>query len=343
MLCTMSIVASVRNSKHLADTAERTHVDLGGHDVLLGPASNGANFSETDLSESLYFERRWRWPLSYRSIEVFAIVVDTLIIVAAGVLADAAYGLTITALPTEITIYGGAAALVAALLTCVLKERGLYKPTALLNWTAQVRAVIITWIGVFMFLAGCVFALKIGSTFSRIEIISFAAVGLCGLIAQRVFWRTILEDGLANGKLSGRTIVLISDSQPGSSLQQVLLRHGFRVRRHFVVSADRSHPLHWDDVISEAISYARHSNVDELFVAADLKNWAELREMAKRLRLLPLPVNLVVVGPMSELLERPVSAIGNVTVIELQRAPLNSFELLIKRIIDIFLAGTRSE
>jgi putative colanic acid biosynthesis UDP-glucose lipid carrier transferase len=116
--------------------------------------------------------------------------------------------------------------------------------------------------------------------------------------------------------------------------------HGFRVRRHFVVSADRSHPSHWDDVISEAITYARQSNIDELFIAAELKNWTKFREMTERLRLLPLPVNLVVVGPMSELLKRPVSAIGNATVIELQRAPLNSFELLIKRIIDIFLAGT---
>jgi Undecaprenyl-phosphate glucose phosphotransferase len=361
------IVPSARNSKYLADTAERTNLELAGNDVLLGPAEvrsgpkggvasnaltkrtqgrhlfripskssrlwNSANFSEMDRSESLYFERRWRWPLSYRSIEVLAIFVDTLIIVAAGVLVDAAY------LPTEITI-GGAAAVVAALLTCVLKERGLYKPTALLNWTAQVRAVTIIWIGVFMFLAGCAFALKIGSTFSRVTIISFAAVGLWGLIAQRTFWRTILENGLASGKLSGRTIVLISDNQPASSLQQVLLRHGFRVQRCFVVSADRCHPSHWGNVISEAISYARHSNIDELFIATELENWAKFREMTERLRLLPLPVNLVVGGPTSELLKQPLNAIGNATVIELQRAPLNSFELLIKRTIDIFLAGT---
>src|SRR5258708_1698892 len=174
----MSIVGSVRNSKHLADTPERTHLQLGSNDVLLGPAevrpgpnghvasnaltkraqgshlfdvpsktsplSNGAKFSEPDVSESLYFERRWRWPLSYRSIEVLAIFVDTLIIVAAGVLADAAYGLMITALPTEITIYGGAAALVAAFVTFVLKESGLYKPTPLFDLTAQIPAVIIT-------------------------------------------------------------------------------------------------------------------------------------------------------------------------------------------------------
>src|SRR5262249_20188762 len=203
----------------------------------------------------------------------------------------------------------------------------------------QVRGVIITWIGVFLFLASRAFAVKIGGTFCGMTIVSFAAFGLRGLIAQRVICRTILEDGLANGMVSVGTMVFVSDVQPRSSLQQVLLRHGFRVRRHFVVSADRSHPSHWDDVISEAISHARHSNVDELFVAADLKNWAELREMTERLRLLPLPVNLVVVGPTSELLKRPPSAIGNATVIELQRAPLNPFELLIKRIIDIFLAG----
>jgi lipopolysaccharide/colanic/teichoic acid biosynthesis glycosyltransferase len=34
------------------------------------------------------------------------------------------------------------------------------------------------------------------------------------------------------------------------------------------------------------------------------------------------------------------SAIGDAAVIELQRAPLNYFELSIKRAIDLFLAGT---
>src|SRR5262245_18820689 len=158
----MNIAASTR----LGETAGRRNFELAGN-VVLGPAqagavpfdvleksSQGGRPSENlllpnavDISE-LYWstscpERSWRWPLSYRSIEVLAIFVDALIIVSAGVLADAAYGLTITALPTEITIYGGAGAVVAALLTCVLKERGLYKPTALLNWTAQARSITI--------------------------------------------------------------------------------------------------------------------------------------------------------------------------------------------------------
>ena len=163
------------------------------------------------------------------------------------------------------------AAAVGGFVDVLLKERGLYKPTALLNWTAQVRAVTIAWIGVFMFLAGSVFALKIGSTFSRVTITSFATMGLCGLIAHRVLWRTVLEKGMASGSLTGRSIVLISENQPALSLQQILLRHGFRVQSHLVLSTDRSHPSHWDDVISEAIACARRSNVDEVFIAADYR------------------------------------------------------------------------
>ena len=41
-------------------------------------------------------------------------------------------------------------------------------------------------------------------------------------------------------------------------------------------------------------------------------------------------------------MQRPLSQIGNATIIELQRAPLNAFQLLIKRTIDIFLACTAS-
>jgi putative colanic acid biosynthesis UDP-glucose lipid carrier transferase len=352
---------NIAPSNRLGESAERTTFELDGNmpaqagaassDALAKWAqgrhpnknsrlSNAADVSEMYRSESPYFERSWRWPLYYRSIEALAIFVDALIIVTAGVLADGAYCLITAAMPIEISIYGGGAAVVAALVTCLLKERGLYKPNALLNWTAQVRAVTIAWIGVFMFLAGCVFALKIGSTFSRATIISFVGIGLCGLVAHRTFWRTILENGLASGKLSGRTVVLISDNQPVSSLQELLLRHGFRVRRHFVVSEDRSHPSPWDAVISEAIFCARHSNIGEIFIAAEPQNWTNLREMAERLRLLPLPVHLILVGPTSELLKRPVSAIGGTPVIELQRAPLNTFELLIKRTLDILLAGT---
>ncbi len=331
---------------HAAANARAQNVQNNNRSPAVGNCSENlrswdcANSSETDRSSSLDFKNRWRWPVSYRSIEVLAVIIDILIILSAGVLADTVYHLATTEFASEVTNYAAVAAVVAALFTSLLKGRGLYKPMVLVVWTSQVRAVTLTWIGVFMFLAGCVFALKIGSTFSRGTIVSFATIGLSGLVAHRTFWRTALENGLASGKWFGRTIVLISESPPASDLEQQLLQHGFRVQRHFLLAADTSHPSTWDDIISQATSYTRRSHVDEVFIAADLESWAKLQKSAERFRLLPLPVHLVAVGPTSELLKRPVSAIGNATVIELQRAPLNFFERATKRAIDIVFAAT---
>jgi Undecaprenyl-phosphate glucose phosphotransferase len=346
----MNIAVDTARSKHLAAThGTDILVDRVGPDLVtqardkvdhVTANAHCANTFETDRSSPLAFENRWQWPVSYRSIEVLAVIIDILIILSAGVLADAIYRLATTGFASEITDYTAAAAMVAALFTSLLKGRGLYKPMVLLAWTSQVRAVTLTWIGVFMFLAGCVFALKIGSTFSRGTIISFAAIGLFGLVAHRTFWRRALESGLASGKWSGRTIVLISENPPASDVQQQLLQHGFRIQRHFVPAADNSHASHWDDIVSQAVSYTRRSNVDEVFIAAELESWTKIQKSAERLRLLPLPVNLVALGPTSKLLMQPVSAIGDATVIELQRAPLNFFERSVKRAIDIVLAGT---
>jgi len=350
----MNMVTRATRSRELSGTAEKINLGLDSAGILAGGANRlrqargpvghaaAANAQAQNVQDnytSLDLENRRRWPISYRSVEIVALIVDILTILSAGVLADTIYGLT-TERPSEITSYAGAAAVVAALFTSLLKERGFYKPTVLLAWTAQVRAVTIAWIGVFMFLAGCVFALKIGSTFSRGTIILFATIGLSGLIIQRAFWRSALENGMATGKFSGRSIVLISENFRASDLQQALRRHGFRVERHFVLGADSSHSSNWDDIISQAIAYTRCSNVLEVFIAAELQSWAKLHVSTERLRLLPLPVNLVTVGPTSELLKRPLSAIGTTTVIELQRAPLNSFELLIKRAFDIVFAST---
>jgi Undecaprenyl-phosphate glucose phosphotransferase len=328
--------------KHLA--ARKTDILVGqAAPDLLAQARNtvvtGDARAHNLPDSSLNFENRWRWPVSYRSIEVLAVIIDIVIILSAGMLADTVYRLTTAELSSEITTYAAAAAVVAALYTSLLKGRGLYKPTVLLAWTSQVRAVTLTWIGVFMFLAGCVFALKIGDTFSRGTILSFATIGLSGLVVHRTFWRTALETGLASGKWFGRTIVLISENPPASDLQQQLFRHGFRVQRHFMLAADSSHPSDWEDIISQAISYTRRSNVDEVFIAAELQSWAKIQKWAERLRLLALPVNLLAAGPMSEFLTRPLCAMGTATVIELQRAPLNFFERSIKRAIDIVLAG----
>src|ERR1700730_6557844 len=75
---------------------------------------------------SLNFENRWRWPVSYRSIEVLAVIIDIVIILSAGMLADTVYRLTTAGLSSEITNYAAAAGGGAPVFPSPFKRRGFY-------------------------------------------------------------------------------------------------------------------------------------------------------------------------------------------------------------------------
>src|SRR5262245_21485239 len=96
-VCKMNIAVCSARSKHLAATdATDILVCRVGPDPVsqaqvavdhLAANAHCANSFE-NRSSSLDFENRWRWPVSYRSIEVLAVIIDILIILSAGVLAD---------------------------------------------------------------------------------------------------------------------------------------------------------------------------------------------------------------------------------------------------------------
>jgi Undecaprenyl-phosphate glucose phosphotransferase len=224
----------------------------------------------------------------------------------------------------------------------LMESRDLYKPTQLLAVKAQIRSLSVTWGGVFLLLAGAVFALKIGKEFSRGATLSFAGLGLGALIVQRIFWHDLLMKGLVQRKFAGRNIVLITDrsSATESGLIRTLTRHGFRLDRHFVLPDQPGNSKYREEVIARAIAHIRGSEIQEIVVGADLNRWPELSGLLAKLRILPLPVNFIPVGATSEILRRPLHAIGSAISIELQRGPLSTFERAIKRVVDILCAGT---
>src|SRR5438045_5847886 len=127
----MNIAIGTPRSNHLATTegpgilVGRVGPDLVAQtqDPVGHVAANAhcANSIETICSNSRAFENRWHWPVSYRSIEVLAVIIDILIILSAGVLADAIYRLATTGFADEIIDYTAASAVVAALFTSLLK------------------------------------------------------------------------------------------------------------------------------------------------------------------------------------------------------------------------------
>ncbi len=280
-----------------------------------------------------------RWPISYSSVETAAIASDIIVILLSGILSGIVYQIIGNA--GEVAHYIGSAAIVSALFIILMKNRGLYNPAELLSLKAQIRSIAVIWIGVFLFLAGVVFALKIGKEFSRGAVLTFAAVGMGALIVQRLFWRSLLRRGLAEHKFSGRNIVLITDGAAPSEQDLIgsLASHGFQLKHHFALP-DHEHGLRGrDQMISKVLAYLRGSDIQEVVVSADLNRWPEVSSLLSRLRILPLPVVLIPVGPGSEIMRRPSHVVGESICIELHRGPLSTLERMVKRVFDVLCAG----
>ena len=301
-------------------------------------------FDRNGISAGVLAERldeRRKWPIHYHSVEPFAIASDAATITVSSVLAGLLYHLQDSGAANDISKSLGAAILVSALFILLMKIRGMYQPAELLALPRQIRIVCLTWVTVFLLLAGAIFGLKIGNEISRGTSIVFATLGLMALIVQRRIVEYLLAKGLAEKRFSGRNIVLITDrpNRDNASLAQALMDIGFRVKRHFLLPAASLDPGQRQRVIASVIDYVRGSDVEEIMVGAAVGPWSELRTLAADLRVLPFPVSFVPVGTASEMFRRPRRELGSAICVELQRGQLSPFEHTAKRTMDVMCAS----
>jgi putative colanic acid biosysnthesis UDP-glucose lipid carrier transferase len=282
-----------------------------------------------------------KWPIHYDSVEPLAMLADLATIMLASVSSGFLYHLHEAGTPGLIGKSVGSAILVSALFISLLKSRGMYRPTELLVLHNQVRGVCLAWISVFLLLAATVFALKIGSEFSRGSSLLFAVFGLFALIVHRIFFKDLLTKALAGRRFSGRNIVLITDHlQLGDpSLFQTLTGLGFSVEGHFVLPPRGASHGHRQRVAAKVIEHIRGTDIEEIVVGADANRWSDLSAMVAELRVVPIPVSFIPVGPGSEIFRRPSRELGKAICVEVQRGPLTSAEHAAKRYIDVLFAG----
>jgi Undecaprenyl-phosphate glucose phosphotransferase len=283
-----------------------------------------------------------KWTIPYRAVAPLAMACDALIIFSMSMLSGVAYHLETVRTLGNLQQFAGFAAVVAALFITLAKSRDLYTLPELLNLKSQIRRVAIKWVVILLFLTAVAFTMKLGESFSRGVTLSFAISGLVALILTRVGWRVFLADGLAVRRFSGRKFVLIAEktSAVESGILEAFTRHGLQMAHHFVLPADQNDAQGRKKVIAQVISSVRGSNIEEVVVSADLDHWSELSGLLSQLRVLPLPINLVPVGSMSELFKLSSHTIGDTVTIELQHGPRTLMERVAKRAFDIAVAGT---
>ncbi|SDS99367.1 undecaprenyl-phosphate glucose phosphotransferase [Bradyrhizobium canariense] len=295
---------------------------------------------EAKLSGDPRVAEERKWPLPYESVEAATICFDVATIALAGICASILYPISEGA-RLDLGQALGAAALVSALFSLLLKSRGLYRPTELLRLRRQVRLVSATWAAVFLLLSGVVFTLKIGSELSRGTTLLFAGLSLVALVVNRTLVKELLTRGLAEQRFSGRRIVLIADPEQiyEPALNHKLAAVGFDIVGNFALPPPDTSPNLRERLIARVIEHIRGSDVEEVIVATDPNRWSELRALAADLRVLPFPISFVPIGLTSEILHRPRRDFSDTVCVELQRGPLSAAEHAAKRCIDVVGAG----
>jgi len=274
-----------------------------------------------------------KWLISYRSIEPLAIASDVAGIFCSSILAGAIYHIETIGTLGDIIEYVGIAAIVSALFISLMISRGLYDPAELLDLRTQLYTVNVTWVAVFLFFAGVAFALKIGAEFSRGTVLLFAAAGVGLLIALRCLWYLLLTRGLAAQKFAGRNTVLIAEEMPNESFVATLAKYGYQITQRFLLSSE-------GEDLSPIISFVReHPEIEEVLISAEIDHCSGLIKRLSQLREVPITIGLIPAGIGAKVLMRPSRRIGDTVYVELQRKPLDSIELAIKRGLDVICAG----
>jgi Undecaprenyl-phosphate glucose phosphotransferase len=280
---------------------------------------------------------RWRLPIAYRAIASTALGVDLALILISATLAQAIYHKAPEELGGEYSRTFAAAMFVAVLFVATMRVQKLYDPNRLMVWDDQARSVLAAWCGAFLILLSGVFSWGVSRDLSRGDIILFGAIGIVTLLAHRAAWWIALPRALESGALRGRTIVsLTCEEAVPPQFTDNLIRHGYHAVAHFHVPAEDSSA---DEAIDSVISICRTSHIEEVVLFVDAERMSNVRWLARRLRVLPLPVTLVPFGSLAQLFQRSHADIGDTVGIELQRAALSPGEQAVKRAVDIVLSS----
>jgi Undecaprenyl-phosphate glucose phosphotransferase len=279
---------------------------------------------------------RWRLPITYGAIASTALAVDLALILASATVAEAVYHKIPDAFEGEYSHTIAAAIFVAILFVAAMRVQRLYGPTRLMVWEDQARSVLGAWCGAFLILASGVFSWGVSHDLSRGDVLLFWAIGVVALLAHRAAWMFALPRALESGALRGRTIVsLTCEESVPPQFTENLTRHGYHAVAHFDMPEAGTRA---DEIIERVISLCRTSAVQEIMLFVDPERMSNVRWVARRLRVLPLPVTLVPFGTLAQLFQRARYDIGDTVAIELQRAALSPTEQAIKRVMDIVLS-----
>jgi Undecaprenyl-phosphate glucose phosphotransferase len=268
---------------------------------------------------------------------------DALIILSVSLFGALSYHWAVnTALP-DLTAYF-ALGLIASFIHIVrLGGQGYYDFEQAAKPSLEIATVVICWTTTALLLAFFAFLFKIGLSFSRGSFVIFIVLSPVALLAGRKLEKYYLRTAAVRGAIVRRNSVLLGDPAEVASLEKwdVLTISGTRdVNRFMLSSANQPTDQHSSDMkaLTSVMEFVRKNDTSEILLALPWHDTVRIDLIREQCKLLPISVRLLPDSQIRSLVNYASSAGQRQLSIEIQRAPLDTAERVVKRAIDVVFA-----
>ena len=267
---------------------------------------------------------------------------DVALIVASGILAHVVYfGVFHTSGNWALTLTG--AILGAGITVLVMRNRGIYKLTALLDWSRNLGQVLSTWALAFLGLIAIAFLVKSSGTYSRgwaITWFFFAATILC---AAHLFYAWALRKLSTAGHLR-RHIAIVG----AGSIGKAFIDHVSALDPHLHIigvfdnrteeERDEHLVLPVNGNLDDLIQLAQNQRVDDIIIALPHAAKTRILSIAEQLAVLPINVKLSPDEIGFSFLNNKMEILGGVHTQTIHTPPISNWARVAKALEDRILA-----
>ena len=203
-----------------------------------------------------------------------------------------------------------------------------------------IRDLTIVWLATILCVTFFAFSLKASGALSRGSMLTFTVLGYFAIITARMTVPRLLAKHYRPGRIIGQRVIAIgADGDPAlDALLAELSEAGYAAPRVVRFNARSDWHRELTSSLTRVIDIARTAANGEICIAAGGFDEQRLNDIVVGLQVVPRAVRVIPTPSVEHLLHFPIRNIGGLHSLELQKAPLSTTQLVVKRGIDLVLS-----
>lgn len=234
----------------------------------------------------------------------------------------------------------------AAILVCyIFAKRKLYDQSVLTDSTRAIPAIISSVILALLILIAIGYAAKYVHAYSRGWMLSWGLLATTSLLIERAAVSWIYHKAIKHG-LFCRRIAILGSGPMAKRLREHILMSSSGVRLVGVfddIPYDQAETLRAavkvDGSTGELIQIGQQNKIDEVIIAAPGSSDTHILHAAEKLQILPVDVTVCPSEVTQKLAIQDVSRFSDLTLLKVQRRPINDWGNFAKSMFDVAVAG----